>query len=281
MERHGIMTTHLIHPGRLRSVRQAGLRAPWWREYDKSHSPFQAITRDGVELRGVYLHANASAGRPRTLLIYCHGFLSGKNYAAVKHWVELLADELDIITFDFRGHGESGGATTLGDREGLDLAAIVRYARQFSYDRLVVMGSSMGGAVVIRYAAETAEVDGVITMGAFAHERFSVYAMSGMGLLQLPFSKQVLRRAYATRVEKTRFSFAPRDYVGRISPRPLLLLHGEFDRLVPTSHARELYNQAGEPKRLDILRRGGHDLENLNARTRARIMEWLKGLGYV
>lgn len=263
-----------MYPGRARTARDMGWRALLWREYRKQHTPFAVVTRDGVELRGVHLkHDHA------TLLIYCHGFLGGKNYA--KHWVELLAADVDVIAFDFRGHGESGGATTLGEKELFDLDAVMAYARSFHYARTILMGSSMGGAVVIRYAAEASDVDGVITMGAFAHQRFSPFAMGGLTLLQLPFSKQVVQLSFATRMAQTRFAFAPRDYIARISPRPLLVLHGGFDPLIPTSHARELYAGAGEPKQLHIIPHGPHDLENLNARTKERIVEWLEEFDYV
>ena len=190
-------------------------------------------------------------------------------------------EDVDVIAFDFRGHGESGGATTLGAKELLDLDAVMAYARGFKYARTILMGSSMGGAVALRYVAEASNVDGLITMGAFAHQRFSILAMGGLTLLQLPFSKQIVRRSFATRMAQTRFAFAPRDYIARISPRPLLILHGEFDPLIPTSHARELHARAGEPKQLSILKRGGHDLENLNARTQGRILQWLEELDYV
>jgi hypothetical protein len=44
----------------------------------------------------------------------------------------------------------------------------------------------------------------------------------------------------------------PLDVVGCISPRPLLLIHGQDDRTVPAEHARQLYAAAGEPKELWI-----------------------------
>ncbi len=266
------MSSHanIIYHSRLRTARDAGLRAPWWREYDEPHTPFRVVTRDGVELRGVHLRTGFE-----TLLVYCHGFLSGKNYWHSRRWVQMLAADMDVIAFDFRGHGESGGATTFGEREILDLDAVIEYARRFEYSRIVVMGSSMGGAVAIRYAAECKHAYAVITMGAFAHGRFSVWALGGLGLLYVPFSREVMRRAYGTRIERVRPPYAPRDYVGGISPRPLLILHGALDPLIPLSHARTLYAEAREPKRLYIIPRGGHDTENLNARTKARVVEWL------
>jgi len=242
----------------------------WRREYNRPHARFQVTTRDGVTLRGVHLQT----GHP-TLVIYCHGFLSSKNYTVVPRFVELLAEKADALAFDFRGHGESDGATTLSEREVSDLDAVIEYARGFDYRRIYLVGSSMGGAVSIRYAAESPVIAGVATIGAFAYPDFTPMATQALKFLRLPVTHRVLWLARQARVE----SFAPRaqplDAVARLSPRPLLLIHGEFDPLVPLSHARALYERAGEPKELIVIRHGSHDIPNLNARTRDWIIRWI------
>ena len=55
--------------------------------------------------------------------------------------------------FDFRGHGSSGGQSTVGDREVLDVDAAVRWARLLGYRRVATVGFSMGASVVVRHAA--------------------------------------------------------------------------------------------------------------------------------
>jgi len=265
-----LMATETSKQGRVLTARNAGVRALIWREYDATPTPFQVVTTDGVEIRGVHFNRDFP-----TLLVYCHGFSSGKNVVFIKHLVETFAADVDVIVFDFRGHGESGGATTFGDKELLDVDAVLDYAKRFGYHRIVIMGSSMGGAIAIRYAADSPKVDAVITMGAFAHKRFSNMAMAGMGLLQWSVSRDVIKRASPTRIERAVPPYNPRDYVGKIAPRPLLLLHGEKDSLIPLSHAQQLYANAGEPKTLYVIPRGGHDLENMNGKTLKYIMDWV------
>lgn len=248
----------------------------WWSEYMRPHEPFSTTTRDGVELRGVHLYGNAPGGtRHSTLLIYCHGFLSSKNLYPIPRFLEWLADDLDVMAFDFRGHGESGGATTMGEREVLDLEAVTEHAAGLGYEHVLVMGSSMGGAVAIRYAAGANNLHGVITLGAFAHRVFAPGARLGLGLLRLPFSRRVMQLTRATRIQSAVPPYDPREYVERISPRPLLVLHGEYDPLIPLSHARELYARAREPKDLIVLPRGSHDLPNMTRHTRDLIVEWI------
>lgn len=264
------MAAEITYPSYNSTARNAGLRVLEWRQYSKVNNPFRVVTADGVELRGVHLRG----GFPK-LLIYCHGFLSGKNYLPIKRWAEALAQTMDVIVFDFRGHGESGGATTMGELEVLDLDAVVKYAQSYDYEILYLMGSSMGGAIVIRYAAGAPEIGGVITLGTFAHTRLSRAAMMGFEALRLGFMRDVVRWSYATRIERAYPPYNPREYISRIAPRPVLLLHGELDPMIPTSHARELYTYAGEPKELQIIPRAGHDAENLNEHTKTRILKWM------
>jgi alpha-beta hydrolase superfamily lysophospholipase len=52
--------------------------------------------------------------------------------------------------------------------------------------------------------------------------------------------------------------FRPEEHIGRIAPRPVLLVHGAADRLVPVEESRELFGHAGSPRRLEILPGVGH-----------------------
>lgn len=255
--------------GRPRSARDAGVGALLWREYKTPHANFRVITSDDIEIRGVHLRRGFS-----TLVVFCHGFSVGKNFVKIQHWVEMLATAVDVIAFDFRGHGESGGATTFSDLEVLDLGAVIEYAVRFDYERIVLIGCSMGGAVAIRYAAQARDVDAVVTVGAFAHQHFSPMAMTGMQILQWPLSRNVIRHASVLRIERAAPAYAPRDFVARVSPRSLLVIHGERDPLIPLSHARELYEKAGHPKALCIVPRGGHDLQDKY--TKSVVLNWLR-----
>ncbi|HEV2033606.1 MAG TPA: alpha/beta hydrolase [Candidatus Dormibacteraeota bacterium] len=54
------------------------------------------------------------------------------------------------------------------------------------------------------------------------------------------------------------FRFRPADVVERIAPRPLLLFHGQDNRLHSVDESHDLYSHAHEPKRLVVLERSGH-----------------------
>ncbi|OGO42107.1 MAG: hypothetical protein A2Z04_07045 [Chloroflexi bacterium RBG_16_57_9] len=260
------------------------------RQYRQPYHRFNVITDDGVTIQGVHLSNDqkpifsekkgfSPATLPGTLFIYCHGFLSGKNHRVVPHFVEALAERGDAMSFDFRGHGESHGTCTFADREVLDLKAVVRYARGLGYERIVTIGSSMGGATVIRYAALFGDVDGVVTIGAFADGR-SFWWLSSQQAVQFFFGTswgaQLCWWTRGTRVGSMSRMEQPIEVVHRIAPRPLLLIQGEWDLLIHPSEAEAIYQNAREPKELVIVPRGGHDLPLLTESTRDLIVEWVK-----
>ncbi len=243
----------------------------WYRPYTRPHRSFEVKTKDGVAIRGVHL-----ASGHDSLIIYCHGFLGSKNYTVVTRFVEMLAEEADAISFDFRGHGESEGHSTIGVRELLDLAAVVDYARREGYRKIYLVGSSMGGATSLRYAASDPIIAGVATIGAFAHPGLTRTGELGLWLAGRAFARTAANAVRRCRISPGLNLPSPLAVVGQISPRPLLLIHGEFDPLVPVQQARELYAAAHEPKELIIVPHGDHDIPNLRRWTKDWIMDWIR-----
>ncbi len=108
-------------------------------------------TADGPAEGPAGLGFAAPADRPA--IVVAHGFTGALDRPAVRRAARELARHATVITFSFRGHGRSGGRSTLGDREVLDLAAAVRWARSLGHTRVATVGFSMGGSVVLRHAA--------------------------------------------------------------------------------------------------------------------------------
>src|SRR5215212_3626331 len=101
----------------------------WNRPYQVEHRRFHVRTEDGERIAGVHLDRQAS----ETLILYVHGFMSGKNHLRVPGFVEALSEHYDVMAVDLRGHGESSGGSTLSEREVLDIQATVEYARSLGY----------------------------------------------------------------------------------------------------------------------------------------------------
>nr|WP_257003329.1 alpha/beta fold hydrolase [Streptomyces sp. Alain-F2R5] len=105
------------------------------------------------------------------VFVVAHGFTGDADRPHVRRIAEAFARHGAVVTFSFRGHGASGGRSTVGDREVLDLAAAVTWARGFGHARVVTVGFSMGGSVVLRHAALYADdgeagTDAVVSVSA-------------------------------------------------------------------------------------------------------------------
>ncbi len=244
------------------------------RPYRVPHDNFEIETEDGVTIRGVHIRRGQD-----TICIYCHGFMSSKNLKAVPGFVEALAERLDVAAFDFRGHGESGGECTFTRLEVLDVDAVVRCMRAQGYRRIVTIGSSMGGATVLRYGALYDAADGIVTLGAFADSghfrRLTTQASLDMAF-GTPIGSQYTRLMRGTRLGQLDKTIEqPLSLVGQIE-EPTLFIHGEWDMLVHPDEAKALHKLAQPPKELVIVPRTGHDMPLLNARTRDLIVDWIE-----
>ncbi|HEX6263407.1 MAG TPA: alpha/beta fold hydrolase, partial [Actinomycetota bacterium] len=124
----------------------------------RSAAPFGATTADGVPLVGVRLGEGPAA------LVLCHGFMGWHRKASIVSFAERLAERFLVYVFDLRGHGGSAGVCTYGDREYLDVDAVVGLARRERGLPVATLGASMGGIAVIRQAALGEPPDAVMAV---------------------------------------------------------------------------------------------------------------------
>lgn len=213
-------------------------------------------TTDGVRLAATHLPHEGEVA-----VVVAHGF-SGTH---TKPWQARVANALarhaGVVAFDFRGHGRSGGVSTLGELEVLDVEAAVEWARSLGYARVVTCGWSMGGSTVIRHAALVGGVDAVVSVSATS--RWRVRDTRPMRRLHWVVERRagrVVGRAWL----RTRLARAwddepesPVEVVGRVRV-PLLIVHGDRDAYFTLEHPRALYAAANEPKELWVVAGFGH-----------------------
>jgi uncharacterized protein len=212
---------------------------------------------DSLELKGWYLPGTGPAG-----IVLCHGFPANREcLLAFLPWLHRAG--FHVVTFDFRALGESpGDVCTFGLQEKRDVeAAATLLAREPGVDahRIGAMGLSMGGATVLLAAAETPSIRAVVTDSAFARldemvvERFRLVPAFYRGTLSSSVRFCAERWAgYDSR------DVVPVDAIPHIAPRPILLIHGPKDHLVPIRHARMLRAAAGAPTELWEVPGAGH-----------------------
>ena len=71
--------------------------------------------------------------------------------------------------------------------------------------------------------------------------------------------------------------FAPKDFVKKLSPVPLLVVHGLHDEVVPVTQGRQLYEAAGQPKTFFEVKTGRHGnaLSRDGGAYRKKMIAWL------
>lgn len=129
------------------------------------------VTIDAAYEPGTRPSGDSAMGSNDVVIVVAHGFTGDLDRPHVRRAAAVLARHAAVVTFSFRGHGASGGSSTVGDREVHDLAAAVAWARELGHTRVATVGFSMGGSVVLRHAALSdartdAVVDAVVSVSA-------------------------------------------------------------------------------------------------------------------
>ena len=167
----------------------------------------------------------------------------------------------NVLVFEYFGHGTVvGESVTLGYREINDFLGAIQYAKERApHTRLGAVGYSMGAAVSIMGTARTPVVEALVADSAFAtHRRVVDYAVRRT--LHLPFiifdwiTDFILSRRAGYHLAQVE----PLRDIGRIAPRPVLIIHGTKDSIVDPRDAELLYNAAHEPKELWIVEGAEH-----------------------
>src|ERR1022692_2404249 len=86
------------------------------------------VTADGVPIDAAHLPGDADLA-----IVLAHGFTLNWQRPAVWRVATRLNRFGGVVTFDFRGHGRSGGVSTVGGKEHTDVDAAVRYARELGH----------------------------------------------------------------------------------------------------------------------------------------------------
>lgn len=263
-------------------------------------------TADGVALdamyeRGAAAHKSAPGGAhggtggtyegaDDLVFVVAHGFTGALERPHVRRVARALARHGAVVTFSFRGHGASGGRSTVGDREVLDLAAAVAWARGFGHARVVTVGFSMGGSVVLRHAAlhgggpaDTARTgtrtDAVVSVSAPArwYYRGTAPMRRLHWLVTRPEGRLLSRYGLRTRIHHRDWDpvpLSPVEAVPRIAPTPLLIVHGDRDGYFPLDHPRTLAAAAGDHGELWLEYGMGHAENAATDELLHRIARW-------
>lgn len=228
-------------------------------------------TADGLDLGG-WLVPHPQA---RGTVIFCHGH--GRNRGHVLAYLHTLHNlGLNVLAFDFRGHGDSPGHTeTFGHREVQDLVAADAYvARRFPGQPVFLFGISYGAAVALQALPALHDVRGVWSESCFSGLRQVVEN-------ELDWVPAVVRGRLVSVYSTLAWldcgfwgtEINPIRSLGQVSV-PICFCHGREDRLVPFAQAQALYQAYTGPKWSYWVEGANHN--NIQQRAREAYARYLR-----
>jgi pimeloyl-ACP methyl ester carboxylesterase len=230
---------------------------------------------------GVPISAHHDPGAADLAIVVAHGFTGSWRRPALRRAAEAFGAYGGVVSFDFRGHGQSAGLSTVGDLEVYDVAAAVDWARSLGYERVATVGFSMGASIVVRHAALIRGIAAVVAVSGPArwYYRGTPPMRRAHWVIERRLGRLVARTALRTRITANGWQpvpEAPHEVAARITPAPLLVVHGDADGYFPLEHAHQLYEAAAQPKELWIEPGFGHAENAAQPELLHRIGAWIR-----
>jgi len=241
------------------------------------------LQSDGLEIVGELRVPSAS--KPCPVLCICHGIPAAppdpkdKGYAMLGE--RFCQAGFATLIFNFRGTGKSqGNLDILGWTRDLQVALdFLTELEEGDKTRICLLGFSGGAAVSVYVAAHDPRVSVVAACACPADFRsLSQKENSAETIERLRRIGAIRDKSFPPSVEEWEKGFevvSPIKWIDRISPRPVLLVHGDADELIPVEHAHRLYQKAKEPKELKIMPGAKHKMR-LEKSAMAFVLDWLK-----
>ncbi len=265
----------------------------------------------------LHLPDDLKAGEQRSAIVVLHGFGSNKNGGISQAASQLFASlGYIVLRFDMRGCGQSEGqrGRVICLEQVDDTRAAIDFLLtrpEVAPSRIGVMGHSFGAAVAIYTAGIDTRVAACVSTGGWgdgekkfrkqhesdaAWKKFTDMMAEGRRRLAQGESMMVPRydivpiqpglrnqlapgsiTEFPYEVVESMYNFRANDVVGRIAPRPLLLLHPSNDTVTPTEQSIDLFANAGQPTDLHLFAETDHFiLGEGNAMVIELVSAWLR-----
>ena len=221
------------------------------------------------------------------------------------------------LRFDMRGcgasEGERGRILCLDQvADARNALTFLAQQKHVEPDRIGLIGSSFGAAVAVYAGGVDKRVAAVISSGGWGdgvrkfrgqHSTPEAWAKfttmleegkrhrekTGKSLMVprydiVPIPPHLRGHLAAGSIEmfpaetaQSMYDFRADDVVGKIAPRPLLLLHSSTDSVTPTEQSIEMFKRAGTPTDLHLFADTDHFMfAESNTRVRSVIYDWLE-----
>ncbi len=213
--------------------------------------PYEHIripTTDGLVLDGWFIPEDRPTDRT---MVICHG--AGANKGNFIWFLGPLANRgYNVLFFDFRAHGGSDGrVATYGIRERADVVAAVDWLKKHRPEqaRVVVgLGSSQGALALALAAAEDARIDTLILDSPFTSPLDLVQDKARWVPVLGPMLGHLLLTEVSVQTGTNFFNASAEQAIGSMAARPVMVIHGAADFVMPAAHTQRLYDAAKGPR---------------------------------
>jgi fermentation-respiration switch protein FrsA (DUF1100 family) len=207
------------------------------RKHKIDYRSVDLITQDGLRLSAWYTPPQNGA-----VILLAHGYGNKR-----PEWIHALLarKKYGVLAWDARAHGESdGNISTIGYLEVLDVKAALDYVQaQADVEHIGAWGGSMGGATIIRAAAQFPQIEAIFIDSSFASLEEEFNYLVPYPVIN-PLAKFIVTAGTGFRLEDV----DPLHDIARISPRPVYIVQGRGDSMASPDSGEKLFQAAGEPR---------------------------------
>jgi alpha-beta hydrolase superfamily lysophospholipase len=212
-------------------------------------------TKDNIDI--AYEHYKNGSD---SVIIVCPGFYNSKDNRWMRKTVDIISSTYDVIIFDFRGHGVSGGKFTWSAKERMDVDAVVDYAAACGYKHIGIIAFSLGAAAAVNSAAGRGDIDSMVLISCPSRFKTIDYHFweremfaDLMDNIECKWQGKGARVSSMFLVKKD-----PIDSISLIKKTAILFIHGDKDWVIKAYHSQKLYEAARIRKKLEIIKGGLH-----------------------
>lgn len=217
--------------------------------------------KDDITLKGVFFPSRHKSNKT---IIIVHGYnqnrmLGGRTNTIADY---LIPGGYNVLAFDLRGEGRSDGSLiTFGYYEKYDVMGAVDYMKQRGKEgeKIALLGFSMGAATAIEAAEKDNRIDAVIADSPFRDLKLFVTKdlvclSNDLNIIAdnledipyrsilryLPFKDKIINIT-AKLCDIDIDEVSPMNAAKNLSEKPIFLIHGKNDRLIPYANSKEIY----------------------------------------
>jgi alpha-beta hydrolase superfamily lysophospholipase len=240
-----------------------GAPVPKSKVVDSLHIPHESakiITEDNLHLAAwSTLNNNAVAARGTVIMFHGHGSCRSGLTKEAEAFYYL---GWNILTVDFRDHGESEGTTcSVGYNEAKDVKAAYDYAVASGAKNIVLYGTSMGAASITKAIHDYSTIQPIKIILEMPFGTMHNAAQGFVRLMKLPDEPlgTLLTFWGGADLGIWAFSNKPVEYVKDVHCK-ILLQWGQEDLRVTGTETKSIYNNLGtKDKKLVIYENSGHE----------------------